>query len=141
VPRAFERWHREGKIIAIFSSGSVLAQRLLFRSSTHGDLAPFIQSYFDTATGPKKEAQSYTSIARALSISPAGILFVSEVPSQLDAAWAAGMRTVLCIRPGAPESRGDNAHPIIRTFGEIVFSLFRRESGRPIFRQIHQDLL
>ena len=29
VPRALERWHRQGAAVGIFSSGSVLAQRLL----------------------------------------------------------------------------------------------------------------
>jgi enolase-phosphatase E1 len=44
--------------VASFSSGSVLAQRLLFRHSTAGDLSGFIHAYFDTATGPKAESTS-----------------------------------------------------------------------------------
>src|SRR5262249_417325 len=72
---AFERWRRQGKTIAIFSSGSVLAQRLLFEASTQGDLTPFIRSYFDTTTGAKKEPQSYASIALSLDILPREVLF------------------------------------------------------------------
>ena len=30
VPQAFERWRAEGRTVAIFSSGSVLAQKLIF---------------------------------------------------------------------------------------------------------------
>src|SRR5262249_26081798 len=55
VPRAFERWKKERKRIAIFSSGSVLAQKLLFGHSNAGDLTKYIENYFDTTTGPKRE--------------------------------------------------------------------------------------
>ena len=41
---------QEGKV-AIYSSGSVEAQQLLFRYSTYGDLTPLITGYFDTRTG------------------------------------------------------------------------------------------
>src|SRR5215204_3478368 len=58
VPRAFERWTQQGIQIAIFSSGSVLAQKLIFKYSSAGDLSPFIADYFDTATGAKREAES-----------------------------------------------------------------------------------
>src|SRR5207247_5592661 len=56
---AFARWRRQGRDIAIFSSGSVLAQKLIFGCSTAGDLRPYIRAYFDTNTGPKREADSY----------------------------------------------------------------------------------
>ena len=42
VPRAFDAWQAQGKRIAIFSSGSVLAQKLLFTYTEHGDLSRFI---------------------------------------------------------------------------------------------------
>jgi len=44
VPRAFERWRRQGRDIAIFSSGSVLAQKLLFASTPAGDLTSHIRA-------------------------------------------------------------------------------------------------
>ena len=119
VPRAFARWRSRGKTIAIFSSGSVLAQKLLFRYSTLGDLSSFIQAHFDTSTGPKKEAQSYVRIAQALNISPSDILFASDVAAELDAARAAGMQAVLCIRGGFPESPAENLHHIISSFDDI----------------------
>jgi methionine salvage enolase-phosphatase E1 len=53
VPRAFERWKAEEKLIAIYSSGSVLAQQLIFRYSNRGDLTPMIDRYFDTGVGGK----------------------------------------------------------------------------------------
>ena len=63
VPPAFARWSRQGKTISIFSSGSVLAQKLLFGSTAAGDLTGFLSAYFDTTTGPKNAPESYLRIA------------------------------------------------------------------------------
>lgn len=118
VPPAFARWRGQGRDIAIFSSGSVQAQRNLFANTTAGDLTPFIRGYFDTTTGPKTAAQSYQRIAAALERSPSEILFLSDVSAELDAARLAGMRTALCVRTGeVPGSPGE--HSIVRTFDEV----------------------
>jgi enolase-phosphatase E1 len=115
---AMERWRDEGIDIAIFSSGSVQAQRSLFGNSTAGDLTRFIRAYFDTTSGPKNAAESYTRIAAALERFPSEVLFVSDVAAELDAARAAGMLTTLCVRlPGFVPPAGP--HPIISTFDEL----------------------
>lgn len=80
VPPALERWRRHGVDTAIFSSGSVQAQQLLFRSTPFGDLTRFMRAYFDTTTGPKTEPESYRRIATALGRDPRDVLFVSDVP-------------------------------------------------------------
>jgi enolase-phosphatase E1 len=118
VPPALERWRRQGIDIAIFSSGSVQAQRSLFTNTAAGDLTRFIRAYFDTTTGPKSAPHSYTRIAAALERSPSDVLFLSDVGAELDAARTAGMQTALCVRtPGsAPASGG---HPVIRTLDGI----------------------
>ena len=54
VPPALVRWSEQKKHISIYSSGSVLAQRLLFQYTKAGDLTRFLQGYFDTTTGPKR---------------------------------------------------------------------------------------
>lgn len=118
VRPAFERWRAHGRAVAIFSSGSVLAQRLLFGHSTAGDLTPFLRAYFDTTTGPKVESASYARIVAALGQQPADVLFVSDVERELDAAHAAGLATALCLRPGRPEIARPG-HVVIRTFDEI----------------------
>src|SRR5262245_25280116 len=41
VPLSLERWHARGVDIRIFSSGSILAQRLLFSTTTAGDLTKY----------------------------------------------------------------------------------------------------
>jgi enolase-phosphatase E1 len=119
VPPAFERWRRHGKEIAIFSSGSVLAQKLLFAHTGSGDLSRFIGNYFDTTTGAKTDAASYQRIASALALRAPAVLFLSDTVAELDAARSAGMHTALCVRPERPETDGCE-HPALVTF-ESVF--------------------
>ncbi|GAB4384872.1 MAG: acireductone synthase [Elainellaceae cyanobacterium] len=102
VPPAFERWTQAGKQLFIFSSGSVQAQKLLFRYSEAGDLTPFLSGYFDTQTGAKKETASYERIAEAIGLLPEQILFISDVTVELRAAQSAGMQTLFSCRPGNP---------------------------------------
>lgn len=51
VTPAFERWRRAGMSINILSSGSSLAQQLLFAHTESGDLSQFIDNCFDTMVG------------------------------------------------------------------------------------------
>jgi len=118
---ALERWRSQGIGIAIFSSGSVQAQRSLFKNTNAGDLSPFLRAYFDTTTGPKKEPRSYSRIAQALKCQPAEVLFISDVSAELDAARAAGMQTAFCVRKPAA-APVDGAHPVIHSFDEVLFS-------------------
>jgi enolase-phosphatase E1 len=119
VPRALRRWKREGRTIAIYSSGSELAQRLVFRYSEAGDLSGFISRYFDTAFGAKKESASYARIAEQLDIAPQLILFLSDHPEELKAAGAAGLAAGLCIRPGNPAAENTESWLEVRSFDEI----------------------
>jgi enolase-phosphatase E1 len=100
VAPAFERWRRAGLKIGIFSSGSVLAQQLLFAHTDAGDLTGFIDDYFDTNVGKKGDAESYRKIAAAMNLEPSEILFISDVVAELEAAQESGMKTLLSIRPG-----------------------------------------
>jgi enolase-phosphatase E1 len=117
VPRALRRWRERGERIAIFSSGSVLAQKLLFAHTTEGDLTSLLDAYFDTTTGPKVSAESYKGIAEALAERPETVVFVSDAVTELDAAARTGVQTVLCVREGDPPSRG--THPVIASFDEL----------------------
>jgi len=117
VPRAFARWSRQGKRIAIFSSGSVLAQKLLFGHTTDGDLTSYLGGYFDTTVGPKREAESYVKIARSLNLPIREMLFVSDVVPELEGAKAAGMSTALCVR--IPSQTSAAWSPTINSFDEL----------------------
>jgi len=112
VPVALRRWHDEGHALAVYSSGSVPAQKLLFAHTDAGDLTGLFSGWFDTAVGGKREAASYARIAQALGTAPGDILFLSDVVAELDAARDAGLRTTLIDRiEDYPQPRtGDATH-------------------------------
>jgi enolase-phosphatase E1 len=116
---AFARWIDQQRAIFIFSSGRVLAQKLLFAHSTAGDLTGYISDYFDTTTGAKKKWASYRSISEAIGLSAAEILFVSDITAELDAAQDAGMKTALCVRSESAEAKR-GAHRIVHTL-DVIF--------------------
>jgi enolase-phosphatase E1 len=119
VPPALERWRRAGLKISIFSSGSALAQKLLFAHTEAGDLTGFIGNYFDTTIGPKTDVQSYRRIAAALDVVASEVLFISDVVAELDAASGAGMQTLMCVRPGNQPPESPVHYQIIQSFDEI----------------------
>jgi enolase-phosphatase E1 len=118
VPPALERWRKENVDVRIFSSGSVLAQRLLFSTTPAGDLTTLLNGYFDTTTGPKNEPSSYSQIANTFGLAPHDILFVSDVTRELDAACQAGMQTRLCVRPGN-HPQPPHTHQTIASFDDL----------------------
>lgn len=119
VPRAFGRWKADGKQIAIFSSGSVLAQKLIFKYSGSGDLSGFLTAYFDTATGAKREPESYRRIAEKLGFEAREIMFVSDILAELDAARDAGFQTALAVREGNGQIAEDFTHRSVDSFDEL----------------------
>ena len=107
--RALRDWHARGIALYVYSSGSVQAQKLLFAHTGFGDLTPLFEGYFDTNVGGKLDAGSYRAIAASIGVAPAEMLFLSDVRAELDAAAAAGCRTMWLVREGAPDPRA--AHP------------------------------
>jgi enolase-phosphatase E1 len=119
VSAALERWRNAGLSISIFSSGSVMAQQLLFRHTDAGNLTIFIDHYFDTTVGKKGEAQSYQRIAESVGVRPETLLFISDVVAELAAAREAGMKVVLSIRPGNQPQQSADQYPSIHSFAEL----------------------
>ncbi|RYD95626.1 MAG: acireductone synthase [Sphingomonadales bacterium] len=105
---ALRAWHDSGLPIYIYSSGSIDAQRLIYGHTAEGDMTPLLSGYFDTRTGGKLEAASYTRIAEAIGYTPSDLLFLSDHAGEIAAAAAAGMQTQLVDRdaatPGAIDS-------------------------------------
>ncbi|MBV9927227.1 MAG: acireductone synthase [Acidobacteria bacterium] len=119
VERNLRRWREEGRTTCIYSSGSVLAQKLLFANTEAGDLTELIEDFFDTKVGHKTDPLSYLKIAELLPRRPAEVLFVSDVVAELDAAAGAGFQTRLCVRPGNHPQPDTHAHAKIRTLDEV----------------------
>jgi enolase-phosphatase E1 len=115
--RRLREWRDCGVRLYVFSSGSVLAQKLLFGHTEHGDLTPLFSGYFDTTVGNKRDPESYRRIAAAIGLPPAEVLFLSDIKEELDAAAAAGMRTLQLVR--GPETAPAAGHRQARSFDEI----------------------
>jgi enolase-phosphatase E1 len=118
VPEAFERWALDARV-AIYSSGSVEAQELLFRYSNFGDLTPLISGYFDTRVGAKRESASYRVIAAKMGMAVGEILFFSDVVAELDAARGAGCGTRIVMREGNVPVAEENGHERIASFENL----------------------
>ena len=120
---ALRRWHAGGHRLAVYSSGSVPAQKLLFAHTDAGDLTGLFSAWFDTTVGGKREAASYARIAEALQVPPSTIVFLSDVVAELDAAREAGLRTILVDRPqDYPQPRDAEAaggHPRVTGFDGV----------------------
>ncbi len=117
VKPAWETWKHQGLTLAIYSSGSVAAQKLIFGHSQDGDLTPLLSAYFDTKVGGKREFKSYETIAKELKVPAAEVTFFSDIKEELDAARAAGMKTVHLFRSGiAPTD-----HASTTTFADLQF--------------------
>jgi enolase-phosphatase E1 len=98
VPPCLRLWVTAGLRLYVFSSGSVEAQKLIFRHSTAGDLSALFSGFFDTHVGSKREPESYARLAIGMKLPPAEVLFLSDIEAELDAAAAAGMRTCQVVR-------------------------------------------
>jgi enolase-phosphatase E1 len=123
VAPALRRWAGGGVRLAVYSSGSEAAQRLLFAHTPDGDLTGWFSGFFDTRVGAKRDAGSYHSIAAALHLPAAELLFLSDIEAELDAASAAGWQTCQLMRAHdgtAPSQR----HAVAVDFS-VVTAAFR----------------
>lgn len=116
VAPALERWRAEGIALAVYSSGSVAAQKLLFGYSEAGDLDGLFDANFDTRIGHKREVSSYQQIAAQLSVSPGEVLFLSDVGAELAAATQSGMLVLQLMRP---QNQRDPRFESVESFTEI----------------------
>ncbi|XP_019892612.2 enolase-phosphatase E1 [Musca domestica] len=125
VPEAFKRWTEAGLRLAIYSSGSIKAQQLLFGQTELGNLLPYISGHFDTTSGHKQEQQSYVNIAKALGEDPCNILFLTDVVKEAEAARKAGYQTAILARPGnAPLTDDDKTqYTVVSDFESLAISL------------------
>jgi enolase-phosphatase E1 len=119
VPVALERWRRQKRIVCIYSSGSVLAQQNLFRTTASGDLTSYISLFFDTRVGAKTERESYKKIAASFSYAPNQFLFISDALKEIEAAQSAGMQSLLCVR-GEHATPPDAGTGVIHDFSLVL---------------------
>ncbi len=116
-----QAWRSNGLRLYVYSSGSVAAQKLIFGYSDFGDMTPLFSGYFDTRIGAKREVESYQAIIAELQLAADDILFLSDVPAELDAAAEAGMKVCQLVRDDSIE-RQDH-HPVASNFHEVLIDL------------------
>ncbi|KAJ0246239.1 bifunctional methylthioribulose-1-phosphate dehydratase/enolase-phosphatase E1 [Hirschfeldia incana] len=120
VADALEKWHSSGTKVYIYSSGSRLAQRLLFGNTSYGDLRKYLSGFFDTTIGNKKESRSYKEITETLGVDdPSDILFVTDVYQEATAAKAAGLEAIISIRPGNASLPENHGFKTVTSFSQI----------------------
>lgn len=112
------RWRNDGVTLYVYSSGSVLAQKLIFGHTAFGDLTPLFSGFFDTAVGSKTDHASYAAIAEVIGLPSQDVLFLSDNVRELDAAAEIGMATIALDRGEVvlPEGHG---HAVAHDFTEI----------------------
>lgn len=112
VPDLLTQWHRGGIRLAVYSSGSVASQKLLYGHTAQGNLTNLFDHFFDLSTGNKKDQASYRTIAATCVLPPEDILFLSDIGTELDAATQAGLAVCQLVRiedgtiphPGVPQA-------------------------------------
>lgn len=119
VPPCLRAWHAADIRLYVYSSGSVEAQKLIFRYSDSGDLSGLFSGFYDTRIGTKRDAESYSHIAIGANLPPSELLFLSDVEAELDAAAAAGLRTCHIVRPTDGTIASDR-HATAADFAEVA---------------------
>lgn len=112
---ALKAWHEAGVPLYVYSSGSIQAQRLYFAHTDFGDISAWFRGFFDTTSGGKKDAESYRRIAGEIGVEPGGMVFLSDVVEELDAAREAGLKTVQICRPGTNPTVDHPHYPDLST--------------------------
>ena len=116
---SLDAWTQKGMTLAVYSSGSVQAQKLLYEHTSQGDISDRFSHWFDTRTGPKLKTESYNKICRTLNTPEESALFISDHPGECDAALSAGLRTTFCLRPGNPH-QDPGQHDLIQSFHDLM---------------------
>jgi enolase-phosphatase E1 len=117
---AIAAWRARGIDVRIYSSGSIAAQKLFFgHIDGAGDCLHLFSGHYDTTSGSKREAASYTRIANDWGLAPADILFISDLAAELTAAHAAGLAVASSVRPGNAPLPDDWNLPTLQAFTEV----------------------
>ena len=118
VPPSLRQWRQQGAVLAVYSSGSITAQQLIYQHSNHGDLRSLFSHWFDTHAGSKQDPRSYTGIAEMMGCEPKAILFISDSHTELQAASQSGLQLV-CSHRGTGAAEASEGYSTINNFHQI----------------------
>ena len=113
------KWKILGKKLAIYSSGSIKAQKLYFSFTQTGNHLKLFSKFYDTQMGNKNEINSYIRIAQDLQQPCSQILFISDSLQEITVAARAGYQVILIHRDSKSESsfKSTNSFDEIKVFG------------------------
>lgn len=111
----FESLKKKDKKIYIYSSGSILAQKLIFGYSIQGNLNPLISGYFDTGVGQKRKSESYGNILRSLGVPAGQLCFFTDIQEEAEAASSLGITCFLMDREGNTKIEQPK-YPLLKSF-------------------------
>lgn len=116
-----QSWADDHRTLFTYSAAPSEAQRLLFAYSEAGDISGLFSGFFDRRLGAKKNADSYTAIAKTLGEEPGALLFISDSGGELDAAKKAGLQTCWIARDDETRDKAETQqeHPSVVSFSEI----------------------
>ena len=127
-------------LIAIYSSGSELAQRRLFATTGDGDLTPLIDGFFDTAVGAKVEAASYARIAAPSRCRPATSCSCRTSSASSRRRAPPGARSGSACGPGMHRQdgtdqyvKGDDVRGRVATAGPAAATTWSRVGRRQVY--------
>ncbi len=115
---SLKRWHNRKLSLSVYSSGSIQAQKLLYRHTKEGNLEHLFDHWFDTHTGNKKEADSYRNITAEINAMSSNILFISDNGDECDAAQISGINTLFSLRDGNPD-QDPRGHRVIKSLNDV----------------------
>ncbi|XP_060536022.1 enolase-phosphatase E1 [Cylas formicarius] len=119
VPSCLETWSQTHKV-AIYSTGSVESQKLLFANTVGGDVSLHISKYYDQSVGLKTEPDSYKKIVEDFAVQPEEILFVTDNIEEGNAARSANLSVILIIRDGNDSLPEDSKNFVVVTSFEEI---------------------
>jgi methionine salvage enolase-phosphatase E1 len=94
------------------------------------DLRSHLSGFFDTTSGGKKEAASYSEIQLALGVDdPANICFATDILEEAQAADEAGWIPVLVKRPGNAALPSSVKFQVIETMNLLIEAYSAARSG------------
>ncbi|MBO1323746.1 acireductone synthase [Acetobacter sp. TBRC 12305] len=118
-----------GLVLAVYSSGSEPAQKLIYGYTRQGDVTDLFSAFFDLRVGGKKEAASYRTILDETGWQAADVVFLSDVVAELDAAAQAGLQVCQIARPEDGTVAGTH-HPVAVSLPDAA-RLFGLPTGLP----------
>ena len=111
--------HAAGVALAVYSSGSEAAQRLVYGYTAQGDVKALFSGFYDLRMGGKKDAASYSAIVAQAGWHAADVLFLSDIEAELDAAAQAGLQVCQIARPEDGTVAGTR-HPVATSLPEAA---------------------